>query len=77
MCALHYPAHMNYTTKLFILSQFTKPFYQHTQWKKQYNTENYYGVLRIHVKDSLNQLFTMRGWIQGLKEIKSFRKFSN
>ena len=49
------------------LSQFTKPFYQHTQWKKQYTDRNYYGVLRIHVKGSLNSLLKMRGWIEGLK----------
>ncbi len=50
------------------LSQFTKPFYQTSIWKKQFNTENYHGVLRIHVKDSLELLLKMRGWIEGLKE---------
>lgn len=49
------------------LSQFTKPFYQKTIWKKQFTTENYYGVLRIHVKDSLDNLLKMRGWIEGLR----------
>lgn len=49
------------------LSQFTKSFYQNTQWKKQFNSDNYLGVLRIHVKESLEQLLTMRGWIDGLK----------
>lgn len=48
-------------------SQFTKTFYQKTIWKKQFNTENYHGVLRIHVAGSLSQLFLMRGWIKGLK----------
>lgn len=49
------------------LSQFTKPFYQNSVWKKQYNNNNYYGVLRIHVKNSLSFLLKMRGWIEGLK----------
>lgn len=48
-------------------NQFTKTFYQTSKWKRVYNTENYRGVLRIHVKDSLNQLLKMRGWIEGLK----------
>ena len=52
------------------LTQFTKPFYQTSKWKKQYNTKNYHGVLRIHVKDSLNYLLKMKGWIEGLKMIK-------
>lgn len=47
--------------------QFTKTFYQRTQWKKQYNNSNYHGVLRIHVKKSLNYLLLMKGWIEGLK----------
>lgn len=47
--------------------QFTKTFYQRTQWKKQYNNNNYHGVLRIHVKKSLNSLLLMKGWIEGLK----------
>jgi hypothetical protein len=50
------------------LRQFTKSFYQNTQWKKQYTDENYKGVLRIHVKDSLDILLQMKGWIEGLKE---------
>lgn len=52
------------------LNQFTKPFYQNSQWKKQYNTDNYnyHGVLRIHVKDSLDYLLKMRGWIEGLRQ---------
>lgn len=49
------------------LAQFTKPFYQNTVWKKQYDIDNYHGVLRIHVKDSLENLLKMRGWIEGLK----------
>ncbi len=49
------------------LNQFSKPFYQRTQWKKQYNTDNYHGVLRIHVKNTLDDFLKMRGWIEGLK----------
>ncbi len=48
-------------------SQFTKTFYQKTKWKRQYNEDNYHGVLRIHVKDSLNLLLLMRGFIEGMK----------
>jgi hypothetical protein len=49
------------------LNQFTKAFYQKTQWKKQYSTDGYRGVLRIHVKGSLDHLLKMKGWIEGLK----------
>jgi hypothetical protein len=49
------------------LSQFTKTFYQRAQWKRVYNTDNYHGVLRIHVKGSLNHLLKMKGWIEGLR----------
>lgn len=49
------------------LKQFTKTFYQKTLWKKEYFDNNYHGVLRIHVKDSLEHLLRMRGWIEGLK----------
>ncbi len=52
------------------LTQFTKPFFQTSKWKKQYNTNNYHGVLRIHVKDSLDRLLKMKGWIEGLKMLK-------
>lgn len=52
------------------LRQFTKTFYQNTKWKKQYNNHDYHGVLRIHVKNSLNSLLKMRGWIEGLKSAK-------
>lgn len=50
------------------LHQFTKPFYQHTLWRKQYTNKNYKGVLRIHVKNSLTLLLKMKGWIIGLTE---------
>lgn len=49
------------------LQQFTKPFYQNSIWKKQFNKQKYNGVLRVHVKDSLEYLFKMRGWIEGLR----------
>lgn len=49
------------------LNQFTKPFFQTSKWKKQYNTDNYHGVLRIHVKESLDHLLKMKGWIEGMK----------
>lgn len=49
------------------LHQFSKPFYQKSIWKRQYKTDTYRGVLRIHVKSSLDKLVTMRGWIEGLK----------
>lgn len=52
------------------LNQFTKPFFQTSKWKKQYNTKNYHGVLRVHVKDSLDHLLKMKGWIEGLKMLK-------
>jgi len=50
------------------LSQFTKTFYQKAQWKKQYQDTQYYGVLRIHVKNSLDYFLTMKGWIEGLRQ---------
>ncbi len=49
------------------LFQFTKTFYQKTKWKKQYYNDNYHGVLRVHVKNSLDYLFLVRGWIEGMK----------
>lgn len=52
------------------LGQFTKTFYQTTKWKKQYITNNYKGVLRIHVKNSLEYLLKMKGWIDGLNLVK-------
>lgn len=54
------------------LSQFTKTFYQNSQWKKQFSDNAYHGVLRIHVKESLEQLLLMRGWIAGLKANAGF-----
>ncbi len=48
-------------------SGFSKTFYQKTKWKKQYNSQDYHGVLRIHVKNSLNLLLLMKGFIEGMK----------
>ncbi len=47
--------------------RFTNTFYQHTKWKKEFSDTNYHGVVRIHVKKSLENLLRMRGWIEGLK----------
>lgn len=50
-------------------NQFTKPFFQNSQWKKTYSNRNkYFGVIRIHVRKSLDRLRKMRGWIKGLKQ---------
>lgn len=49
------------------LNQFIKPFYQSSIWKKQFNSDTYHGVLRIHVRNSLEYLLRMRGWIEGLR----------
>lgn len=49
------------------LNQFSKPFFQKTIWKKQYeNPNNYYGVLRIKVRKSVNLLRKIYGFIEGL-----------
>lgn len=49
--------------------QFTKPFYQKSNWKKQYkNFHEYHGVIRIHVSRSLDMLRKMRGWLEGVKK---------
>jgi len=53
------------------LNQFTKAFYQNTQWRKQYSDNNYHGVLRIHVKKSLDKLLKMKGWLDGFKLLDS------
>jgi len=38
-------------------NQFSKPFFQNTKWKKEYeNKENYHGVLRIRVRRSIDLL---------------------
>ena len=49
--------------------QFAKPFYQKTTWKKIYpNRGEYFGVLRIRVRRSLNLLRKMRGWLAGMAD---------
>jgi hypothetical protein len=52
------------------LSQFQKPFFQKTKWKKTYqNSNDYIGVLRIRINNS-NLLFNkIKGMIEGLKLI--------
>lgn len=49
------------------LNQFRKPFYQRSKQTKKYdNFKEYYGVIRIRVRRSLNLLRKMRGWMAGL-----------
>jgi transcriptional regulator with XRE-family HTH domain len=49
------------------ISQFSKPFFQNTKWKKEYeNKENYHGVLRIRVRRSINLLRKIFGYIEGI-----------
>ncbi len=49
------------------LNQFSKPFFQKTIWKKQYeNPTDYHGVLRIKVRKSVNLLRKIYGHIEGL-----------
>lgn len=48
--------------------QFTRPFYQKVKQIKVYNdSNNYHGVLRIHVRKSSGLMTQMRGSILGLK----------
>jgi len=52
-------------------ADFRKPFYQKTKWKKNYeNKSEYYGVVRIRVRRSLDVLRKMRGWLEGIATIK-------
>lgn len=69
----------NYWSKVtsIPLNQFGKTFYQKTKWKKQYSSENYHGVLRIHVKNSLDYLLKMKGWIKGFTENHQHDKISS
>lgn len=49
------------------VSQFSKPFFQKTIWKKEYeNKENYHGVLRIRVRRSIDLLRKIFGYIEGI-----------
>lgn len=57
--------------------QFQKPFYQRTNWKKVYdNFETYHGVLRVRVCKSSKLLWTILGWIDGLKNAKLMNSLS-
>ncbi len=48
-------------------SQFSKPFFQNTKWKKEYeNKDNYHGVLRIRVRRSIDLLRKIFGYIEGI-----------
>ncbi len=48
-------------------SYFSKPFFQNSIWKKQYENPNlYYGVVRIKVKKSVDLLRRIYGHIEGL-----------
>jgi len=50
------------------LAYFRKPFYQNFIWKKSYeNPSEYYGVLRIKVRRSIDFLRKILGWIEGLR----------
>ncbi len=47
--------------------QFSKPYFQKTVWKKQYeNKDQYHGVIRIKVRRSINFLRKMYGYIEGI-----------
>lgn len=49
-------------------NQFSKPFYQKVKWKKIYdNPEDYFGVLRVRVKKSLDFLRKIHGMIDGMR----------
>ena len=49
------------------VSQFSKPFFQNTKWKKEYeNKDNYHGVLRIRVRRSIDLLRKIFGYIEGI-----------
>lgn len=49
------------------LSNFSKPYFQHSVWKKEYeNKDNYHGVIRIKVRKSINLLRTIFGYIDGI-----------
>ncbi len=47
--------------------QFSKPFFQNTVWKKEYEKKNnYHGVLRIRVRRSIDLLRKIFGYIEGM-----------
>ena len=49
------------------ISNFSKPFFQKTKWKKEYeNKDNYHGVLRIRARRSIDLLRKIFGYIEGI-----------
>lgn len=49
------------------INQFSKPFFQNTKWKKEYeNKSDYHGVLRIRVRRSIDLLRKIFGYIEGI-----------
>ncbi len=49
------------------LNQFSAPYFQKTIWRKEYKNKNdYYGVIRIKARRSINLLRKIRGSINGL-----------
>lgn len=49
------------------ITQFSKPFFQKTTWKKQYeNKDTYHGVIRMKVRRSINLLRKIYGFIEGI-----------
>lgn len=51
------------------VNQFSKPFFQNTKWKKEYeNKNNYHGVLRIRVRRSIDLLRKIFGYIEGISQ---------
>ena len=57
-----------------IQNQFSKPFFQKTVWKKEYeNKDEYHGIIRIKVRRSVDLLRKIYGYIEGLSlNIKEF-----
>lgn len=50
------------------IENFQKPFYQNVKWKKIYENPNeYFGVLRIKVRKSIDFLRKIHGFIEGLR----------
>ncbi len=52
------------------IEQFSKPFFQHSIWKKEYENKNeYHGVIRIKVRKSVDLLRKIYGFIEGVSLI--------
>lgn len=59
--------HWSLLTKI-PLSQFNRPFYQKSTWKKIYeHPEEYFGTLRIRILKSTDLLRKIKGLIEGIK----------